>query len=438
MHGGTNWLPPLIVLGIGLAIGLVLALRMAWGKRAAAQRQLPVDDVEVRDLRVQRDLLLSQLRELDDIAGKRSAEELARDRWELELEAARTLRALDRAEAKAVSDAAAAPAPAPARGSPAWVGALWGGGVVAFGAVLFFALQSQTSQRAPGGSITGNDVSVGGPAAAMPDPALEAAIARAQANPQDVDAQLDLAAEFLYRDRLIDVFQVVQAARKIVPDHARALTYEAVVRQAMGLGDMAMSLLDQAVQKDPQLAEAWVRRGLIGFEQGKWQVAVESWEKALELRPDGRSALEPVIAEAKLRMQGGAGEPPPAPAAPAAPPASAPAADGEAYQIVLDLDPALRGKVAPGTPIFVYARNAGVKAGPPAAVKRLAVSDFPMTVTIGPGDTMMGMPLPASAYVEARIDSDGNAMTRSPSDPTASADDVAPGKSIQLVLRTGG
>ncbi len=31
MHGGTNWLPPLIVLGIGLAIGLVASRALVAG-----------------------------------------------------------------------------------------------------------------------------------------------------------------------------------------------------------------------------------------------------------------------------------------------------------------------------------------------------------------------------------------------------------------------
>ena len=45
--GGTNWMPPLIALGIGLVMGLFLALKLARGKRAAAapKQHGPVDDV---------------------------------------------------------------------------------------------------------------------------------------------------------------------------------------------------------------------------------------------------------------------------------------------------------------------------------------------------------------------------------------------------------
>ncbi|WP_373048963.1 tetratricopeptide repeat protein [Vulgatibacter sp.] len=464
MGGGmheTNWLPPLLVLGLGLLAGLVLAVKFARSKRGAAAAMphaVAIEDVEVRDLRVQRDLLVAQLRELDDTAGKRTADELARDRFALELQAAAVLRDLDLAEArerKAEAAAAAAPAAAAAKPTPAWVGAAWGGGVVLFGALLFFILQSESGNRAPGGSITGNGPTVNGPAGngqmaegqqapAQPDPELEQFIARAQANPQDLEAQLDLAQAFLYRERLVEVFQVVQHIKTLDAENPRALTYEAVVRQAMGMAEQALALLDTAVRKDPQLAEAWVRRGLVAFDVAKYDVAVESWEKALAIRPDGKEALAPVIAEAKLRMENkGKVAPVPSPeelaAAPVKAPAPAPepAAGPNDLQVVLELDPALAGKVAPGTPIFVSVRSAGVKMGPPAAAKRLAAGSFPLTLVIGPGDTMMGQPLPNPAYVEARIDGDGNAMTRDPSDPSANADGVAAGKATTLVLRAG-
>lgn len=468
MGHGTDWLPPLLVLGIGLLAGAFLAWKLARGKRAAAATPaVRGDAVEIRDLRVQREQVLSQLRELDDTAGKRSPEELARDRYALELQAAAVLRDLDSAERAALAAAPAPAAPAAAQAVPrssALVGALWGGGVVLFGAILFFVLQSNSGQRAAGGSVTGNGATVMGPGAGapamqqddQPDPELLQAMARAEASPQDIEAQLDLAQALLYRDRLIDVFQVVQKVNAIQPETPRALTYEAVVRQAMGLPDMALQMLDKAVAKEPQLAEAWVRRGLVAFDLEKYDVAVQSWEKALELRPDGQQALAPVIAEAKLRAEGKgkvgkatmpgdeAAAPAPAPMVgmPAGHPAVAGAAPAEAggagaLQLVIDLDPALKGKVAPGTPLFVSVRQAGVKAGPPAAARRLAAGDFPIKLAIGPGDTMMGQPLPEAAYVEARIDGDGNAMTRDPSDPTGSADGVKPGAETRIVLTAG-
>lgn len=442
MNAGTQWLPPLVVLGLGLLAGIVIAFRMMRGQRAASPSTHPVDEEQVRDLRVHRDLLLAQLRDLDDTAGKHSADELARARYALELDAARALQALDEAERAARVRAAQAKArppaeQAPARRGSAWVGALWGGGVVAFAAVLFFVLQDQMTERAIGGSMTGNDVSLGAPAGgqdAAPDERVQALTRRVQANPQDVDAHLALARALLERNQLVEVFQVAQAVRALQPDNPGALTYEAVVRHAIGQGDQAMQLLDQAVAKDPTHAEAWMRRGLIAFELSRWDDAIKSWETVIAMHEDSRSVLEPVIAEARRRKDN-----PDAPSASPQPPvAQAQAApDSGALQLVLELDPSLEGTIPPGTALFVSVRPAGVRRGPPAAARKLATGTFPLVVSIGAGDTMMGQPLPASAYVEARIDADGNAMTRGPDDPSARQDEVKPGQKTRLVLRAG-
>jgi hypothetical protein len=48
----------------------------------------------------------------------------------------------------------------------------------------------------------------------------------------------------------------------------------------------------------------------------------------------------------------------------------------------------------------------------------------------------MGQPLPKRARLEARIDSDGDPLTRAAGDPTARLDDVPAGSSgLRLVLR---
>jgi hypothetical protein len=48
---------------------------------------------------------------------------------------------------------------------------------------------------------------------------------------------------------------------------------------------------------------------------------------------------------------------------------------------------------------------------------------------------MMGQPLPDKFRLEARLDSDGDAATKTPTDPTASQNDVAPGAAVKLALK---
>jgi hypothetical protein len=85
--------------------------------------------------------------------------------------------------------------------------------------------------------------------------------------------------------------------------------------------------------------------------------------------------------------------------------------------------------------IFIIARAAGVTAGPPAAVKRLPISSFPLSVDLTSADSMMGQPLPAKMRIEARIDSDGDPLTRDPKDPSAVLDGVTMGQTVSLTLK---
>lgn len=110
-----------------------------------------------------------------------------------------------------------------------------------------------------------------------------------------------------------------------------------------------------------------------------------------------------------------------------APRARMPMGQPEAPTAASDVDAApIRGRVVAGEGVvaggegvlFVIARSSG--GGPPLAVKRLSVGPFPLDFEIGPADVMMaGRPWSGPISLTARIDRDGNPMTRDPSDPTA-------------------
>lgn len=103
----------------------------------------------------------------------------------------------------------------------------------------------------------------------------------------------------------------------------------------------------------------------------------------------------------------------------------------------------LRGtiRLAPGLAgpgegtLFLIARGPGQ--GPPLAVKRLPVRRFPLPFEIGSADVMIpGRAFRGPIQLSARIDRDGNPMTRGPDDLTAAiATPLEPGASgIELVL----
>src|SRR5437667_6445496 len=163
MNAGTSveWVPALVVLGAGLIAGFVLVWRVLSSSRRAAKAG--VTALEARDLAGKSEVLLRQLRELEDTASKRTPEQLARERYALELETAKTLLAL---EAKPAPESAASggarqsatlqPAPDAARDRAGLRGFLWGIGSAAGVLLLGFFVYQSAKPREPGGSLTGN------------------------------------------------------------------------------------------------------------------------------------------------------------------------------------------------------------------------------------------------------------------------------------------
>jgi len=87
--------------------------------------------------------------------------------------------------------------------------------------------------------------------------------------------------------------------------------------------------------------------------------------------------------------------------------------------------------------LFVIARSGG--AGPPLAVRRLPIGPFPLAFEIGPADVMIaGRPFRGPITLSARVDRDGNPMTRDPGDALAVlAAPVEPGAhDVELTLQT--
>ncbi|HXV36110.1 MAG TPA: hypothetical protein VEC18_03110 [Myxococcota bacterium] len=98
----------------------------------------------------------------------------------------------------------------------------------------------------------------------------------------------------------------------------------------------------------------------------------------------------------------------------AAPPRTA-AADSAAIEGTIALADALQGRVPARAVLFVIARNS--PSGPPLAVVRVDEPQFPLAFAIGPGDRMIeAVPFAGEISLSARVDADGDAMTRSPGD----------------------
>jgi len=107
----------------------------------------------------------------------------------------------------------------------------------------------------------------------------------------------------------------------------------------------------------------------------------------------------------------------------------------------VEIAPALAGQQPAGAILFVIARPAGSAGGPPLAVLRIPEPEFPVAFEIGPGDVMIpSMRFEGPITLTARLDTDGNAMTRAESDLSSeTAPPVEPGTTgVSLILAQKG
>jgi cytochrome c-type biogenesis protein CcmH len=420
--------------------------------RRSGARAAPALPLEARDLEGKRDALVRQLRELEDTGSKRTPEQLARERYALELEAAHVLLSLDERLPSTRSRRAAhrarpgepAAAPSPRAGLR---GFLWGMGSAAAVALLAALVYQSTKPREAGGSLTGN-LPMGKqgqePGATDAEEAqLAAAVAR---DPSDIDARLALARLHLARRDMMSVWNDTTEVLTRKPGHPTALAYQSLVRLAMGQADAAVDLLNRAIASDPNQVDAYAYLVLAYARMGKMSDAQATVGRASKRFPDAADNFRRLLAEVQTQgsempsAAASAGEPDPHAGldAPQDRPAnSRPVAGPARIRIagVIDIDPSLRDSISPSAVLFVFARQAGAAAGPPAAAKRLPAT-FPATFELSEADSMMGQPLPDVLLIEARLDEDGDPTTRPPTDPKARIDQVKAGRTdLRLVLK---
>ncbi len=413
----TDWLSA----GGMILSGLIVGFMFWYGMKSRA----PKPDVERLDLEAKRDVLLQQLRELKETGG--SVEEQRR----LERETADVLRALDKRKAVPSKTAAAGPVAADVNiaaltRAASIRGFIWGAASVAvLGGIGWFVTEKATPKTETASA----------PMASAPqsqpqqqsDPALQQIEAAVAKSPDDLEMRNQLAKAYLERENLMGVFEQTKYILARTPDDARALTYQALVRMSMGQRDPAAEMLRHAIKSDPQLLDAYVALAWDDIQRGKTAEAEAQIAEATRRHPEQKARLDDVLAKMKEQAKN------PAPASAAASTPAAAPVSGPSVHVTLTLAGAAP---SPNAVLFIIARAAGQTAGPPAAVKRIAGPTFPLDIDLSAADSMMGQPLPATVRIEARLDSDGDAMTKNPSDPHAAQDGVATnGTKVSLALQ---
>ncbi|MDP9191499.1 MAG: tetratricopeptide repeat protein [Acidobacteriota bacterium] len=420
MNPPTDWVSALAILAAGLILGLIVFLASKRLKSSAVNKR--------RELEARRDALVQQLREIDDdVADDERA-------W-LETETAEVLRALDELPAgPAIADA-----PAPNR-RPALVGFAWGiacailaGSIIYYGSTFTRERDTPAPQQQAQTPMSSDAKQ------------LEEAV---RTDPNNPDHRIALAKMYFGQNDLMAAFEQTKAVLAQNPNEPRALTYNAVVRMSMGEIDQARTMLEQATKTDPTLLDAWVALCSVHLQRGDEAAASAAIEAAIAQHPEEQQRLHEVFADLKKKGKPGAAHPgtqtaaassmppdhPPMPGMESSMPAAVPAMTSSAppakpIRITLSLDPS--ATVKSGV-VYVIAR--GGEAGHPVAVRRIDAAAFPLSLELGSADSMMGASLPPNVRIEARLDSDGDAGTKDPSDLNAAIDGVNAGSAVTLKL----
>jgi len=419
-----SWTPPLLALLTGAVLGVLVVLLRA---RFRADPATAPRDARTSDLQRRYDALIRRLAEGDVTPEERTA---------TELEAARVLMALESKDAPETSPSPGAPAAttvAPKRPTPAWVGFAWG--VVSMGVLggLVYLASRGSTERAEGGSPTGGMAASGAMTAAggNEDAALRSLEDAVRNAPRDIPQRIELARAYLQKRDLMKVFEQTKAVLEIEPGEPHALTYQALVRVAMGQADQAETMLVEAIRKNPRIEDAYIHLAIARIQLGKRKAAEDAIAAGQKEFPEDKEQLAQVFAqltEATGGTGGGRGAEHPESASPSV----TETAPSSPTVVVIDLPKGLQ--VSPNAILFVIAREAGFASGPPVAVKRVPATNFPITVSLTDADSMAGESLPGLIRIDARVDRDGDPLTKDPRDPIAAEDNVRKGVGQVLLV----
>ena len=427
-----DWLPGLAAAIAGIAVGTGLVLRARSGPF------LPSPDVAERiEMERQRDFLYSGLRDLEVERDRMEPERLEAERYRLELEAAKVLKGLD-----ALMQRGTATAPKVQAGMgdrhPRLVGALWATMAMLFIGAIGLGLQQHSAPRT-GGSVTGNGQSdemgsgmgggmgggMGAEATSTPvqlDPITQQACTDAEKNPTDI-AKMNLCGHGLMRvDRMMEAWKLSEQVVALESDNIEARTHQGIILIAINDTAMAKAILEKVIAIQPDMVEALSYRGLLHLREGEADKAIALWDRVIAVDPTQAEAIAPLIQMAKNpaaglppQVTGGAGV--------GAAGGVGAVVDGPGITGEIRLSAASAAKIpTSGAILFISARAASTppgQRGPPLAAKRIPVqsaADFPIIFSIGPGDSPMGGGLSGELVLTARIDSDGDPVSRSPED----------------------
>lgn len=268
-----------------------------------------------------------------------------------------------------------------------------------------------------------NPHAAGGDAGTM-EQATAALEERLEKNPADVEGWRMLGRSYLVTGRFKEAVNAYEKASAIVGgkdgelnlDIAEAL----ILTEDPAVQERARKIVADGLAADPRNQKALWYSGILAMRDGDRETAKARFNALLEQNPPDE--IRQIIGAQLASL----GEPMPASAAPAQPAAAqggmggmeqaggeAAAPQGRTIRVAVSVDPSLAGKLKPGVPLFVSARQPGIP-GPPLAAVRLTTDQLPTTVVLSDANTMIeGRDLSSvdDVQIVARVAFGGTAVT---------------------------
>ena len=367
------WGPPLAVLIVGVVAGGGLAL----AGRGGTFRHDPKPD----DLAVRKQVLLTQLRDLDGEQTKLDPSTHAAQREALLSEAAEVLRALEEGHPTPPAESAG--------GSRHLLG--FGVGVLAFLLLAGLALSKALAPRGDG-SLTGNAQSAG--------PVAEAEAAFA-ANPEDLDSCNTLTKVAIYSGDLMTAMERHDQCSALDRQDPVVAAHGAAMYVVIGRFEEAKALLDPHLEADPVVWEVQLWRGLADLNLGEVDAGLERLQRVADHAKDPLDAdfARFVISDVKSSRAG------------PAPTETVEAAPAKVHGTVT-------GEIEPGGTLFVYVKNAAVDGGPPLGARKYADWSLPLEFSMDLSHLLpfAGGQWPEPAYVKVKLVRSGDPMKPSDGD----------------------
>jgi cytochrome c-type biogenesis protein CcmH len=228
-------------------------------------------------------------------------------------------------------------------------------------------------------------------AQSMPAPDVLAMVAKLEqhlrADPNDLAGWLMLGRSYLALQRMDDAVNAYDRAHRLNGSSVEAALGlgEAISLRAGGqISPEASALFEDALNLEPNNPKALLYGGFAAATRGDRAMARSRWQALKDLHPPPQ--IEEML-DARIASLGAAEEPG-TNASPAGTSASVQGSAAAQVTVNIRIAPALKSRLKPETPLFVFAREPDSR-GPPLAAKRLTSDAIGTQVQLSAADSMV-------------------------------------------------